>query len=106
MLCLLTFQAFRDTFAPKKLDLHGEAIEKTSLWAYFFTGVWLVVSAPTAIVWFATVGGSVACTAVGHSATESLLPFFFGFITVSILWELILSYLSSISGKIMGKRLM
>ncbi|MFJ7700318.1 hypothetical protein [Lysinibacillus fusiformis] len=51
----------------------------------FFTGVGVVVSVPTAVVWFATVGGSVLGTTIGHSATESLFPFFLGFITVSIL---------------------
>lgn len=84
MLCYLTYQAFKEFFSPKPLNLEGKGIEKKSLWAFFITGIWLVVSAPTALVWFATVGGSVVSSTIGNASDQSLMPFFLGFVTVSI----------------------
>ncbi|KOS64123.1 LysE family transporter [Lysinibacillus agricola] len=98
MLSYLTYQAFRDFIYPKSIKMEGAEIEKKSLWGYFFTGIWLVVSAPTTLVWFATVGGSVVGTTIDSSTEQSLLPFFMGFTTVSILWGALLSYLNSIDG--------
>lgn len=106
MLCYFTYQAFKDFLSPKSLNLEGSGIEKKSIWAYFFTGIWLVVSAPTALVWFATVGGSVVGSTIGNAVGQSLTPFFLGFITVSIVWGILLSYISSIGGKLMGPKLM
>ena len=106
MLSYLTYQAFRDVVHPQAIKLKGAGIEKKSLWGYFFTGIWLVVSAPTALVWFATVGGSVVGTTIGNATEQNLIPFFMGFTTVSILWGALLSYLSSIGGKVMGVKLM
>lgn len=105
MLCYLTYHAFKDFFSPKPINIEGKGIEKKSLWAYFFTGIWLVISAPTALVWFSTVGGSVVSSTIGNTIEQSLIPFFLGFITVSILWGILLSYISSIGGKIMGDKM-
>ncbi|WP_183192365.1 LysE family translocator [Brevibacillus fluminis] len=107
MLCYLTYQAIKDFFSPKQITLEGKDVAKRSLWAYFFTGIWLVVSAPTALVWFATVGGSVVSSTIGNSSVDqSLVPFFFGFVTVSIVWGAFLAYLSSIGGKLMGAKML
>lgn len=106
MLCYLAFQAFKDTIHPKELDLNKDGIEKKSLWAYFFTGFVLVVTSPTGLVWFATVAGSVVSSAIGGAADESLLPFIYGFIAVSVIWGAVLAYISSIGGKVMGNKMM
>ncbi|PAV29130.1 hypothetical protein CIL05_12045 [Virgibacillus profundi] len=105
MLCYLTFQAFKDSVAPAELDLNEKGIEKKSLWAFFFTGFWLVVSSPTGLVWFATVAGSVVSSTIGNSENQSLLPFILGFVTVSIVWGAVLSYVSSVGGKMMGNKM-
>lgn len=105
MLCYLTFQAFKDSAAPKELDLNERGIEKRSLWAYFFTGFVLVVSSPTGLVWFATVAGSVVSSTIGNSAGMNLLPFIFGFVSVSIVWGAVLAYVSSVGGKLMGNKM-
>lgn len=107
MLSYLTYQAFKDFLSPKPFNLEGKGIQKKSLWAYFYTGIWLVVSAPTALVWFATVGGSVVSSTIGNATdNQSLMPFFLGFVTVSIVWGAILAYLSSIDGKFMGAKML
>lgn len=106
MLSHLTFQSFKDFFSPKPIHLEGKGIQKKSLWAYFLTGIWLVVSAPTAIVWFVTVGGSVVTSTIGNASdNQSMLPFFFGFVTVSVVWGAFLAYLSSIGGKVMSAKM-
>jgi len=106
MLISLTYQAFKDFFYPKPINLEVAGIQKMSLWEYFFTGIWLVVSAPTALVWFTTVGGSVVSSTIGNSSNQGLIPFFLGFVTVSIVWGAILAYLSSIGGKMMGTKML
>lgn len=106
MLCYLAFHAFKDTIYPKELNFTQEGIEKTSLLAYFFTGFVLVITSPTGLIWFATVAGSVVSSAIGDANDQSLLPFIYGFITVSVLWGAVLAYVSSIGGKIMGNKMM
>lgn len=106
MLCYLTIQAFKDSVAPKKLDLEEKGIERKSLWAYFFTGFVLVVSSPTGLIWFATVAGSVVSTTLKNSPNQNVLPFILGFIAISIVWGAVLAGLSSIGGKMMGDKLM
>lgn len=105
MLCYLTFQAFKDTLSPKELDLNRSGVEKKSLWAYFFTGFWLVVSSPTGLVWFATVAGSVVSSAIGNAGDQSPFPFILGFVSISVVWGAALAYVSSVGGKIMGNKM-
>lgn len=106
MLLFLTVQAFRDVANPKKVDFNEGAIVKKSRWAYFLTGLILVVSSPTGLIWFATVAGSVVGSAISGSGDQSLLPFVVGFVTISIVWGAVLAYISSVGGKVMGNKMM
>jgi len=106
MLCYLAYQAFKDTVHPKKLNLDSDKVEKKSLWTNFLTGFVLVVSSPTGLVWFATVAGSVVSSAIGKATDQSLWPFIFGFVLVSVVWGAVLAYVSSVGGKMMGNNLM
>lgn len=105
MLCYLSYQSFKDFFSPKTLNLESKDIETKSLWKYFFTGTWLVISAPTALIWFVTVGGSVVEATIGDIKGQSIMPFSLGFVTVSIFWSIVISYVSSIGGKLIGTKM-
>lgn len=106
MLSYLAYQAFKDTFNPKELDFDKEGIEKKSLWSYFLTGFLLVISSPTGLIWFATVAGSVVSSAIGDATSQSLMPFVLGFVAVSVIWGAVLSYGSSIGGRLMGNKML
>lgn len=106
MLSFLAYQSFKDINTPKEMDLNEGGMKKKSLMAYFFVGFVLVISSPTGLVWFATVAGSVVSSAIGDASNQSLLPFIFGFVTVSVMWGAILAYVSSLGGKIMGRKMM
>jgi len=54
--------------------------------------VMLALSSPTAILWFAAVGGSViAAHAAGRAA---LLPFLSGFLAAGVSWSLVIAMLT------------
>lgn len=106
LLSYLSYQMFRESFKSKFIDLENEEEEKSSLYKYFFTGMGLVLSSPSGILWFATVGGSVVASTVGESNDLNILPFFLGFFIASILWGISLAWISSMGGKLLGSKLL
>jgi L-lysine exporter family protein LysE/ArgO len=58
----------------------------------FGRGIMLALSSPTAILWFAAVGGSVIAA---HAADRSALwPFFAGFFAAGVLWTIAIAALT------------
>jgi L-lysine exporter family protein LysE/ArgO len=71
---------------------------------YFINGFGLALSSPTAIIWFATVGGSVIATQTLHNKFD-LTYFFGGFFTSSISWSLMLAFISYKGGQLMKNQI-
>jgi L-lysine exporter family protein LysE/ArgO len=73
-------------------DGPGANSQKLGLAREFGRGVMLALSSPTAILWFAAVGGSVIAA---HASDRSALwPFFAGFFAAGVLWTIALAALT------------
>ncbi|UYZ12636.1 LysE family translocator [Brevibacillus sp. WF146] len=107
ILLSMAWSMIREFRRPKMIDLDersGQEPEHRQGWKDFTWGLGLALASPSAILWFATVGGSVIAASQGHSAS-SLLLFFSGFFTASVLWSLFMAGVSSQGGKWLGPRL-
>jgi len=67
---------------------------------YFLNGLVLALSSPTAILWFASIGGSVMAAQSFHNRFE-LIYFFGGFTCSSIVWSFMLAFVSYHGGQLM-----
>ncbi|MEG5263798.1 LysE family transporter [Pseudomonas sp. JDS28PS106] len=76
---------------------------KTGL-ALFLRGIFLAMSSPSAILWFAAVGGALIARQ-GYS-TESASVFLSGFLAAGILWSVALCALAHQGGRFMGERML
>jgi L-lysine exporter family protein LysE/ArgO len=70
----------------------------------FAWGLGLALSSPSAILWFATVGGSIVA-AEGSRIQGGLTAFFSGFFTASVAWSLLAATVGSMGARTMGNRL-
>lgn len=71
----------------------------------FADGVLLALASPSAIVWFAAVGGSLIAASTGDAALADLALFYGGFLLQGIAWSLGLAVMAAVTGKALGPRL-
>jgi L-lysine exporter family protein LysE/ArgO len=87
-LVFLTWRMTREAIHPKKLDLNEAApLAQRNL---LFTGLGLALASPTAILWFAAVGGSVIAS-FGRGNT-SLWAFGAGFAAAGVAWAVLFAH--------------
>lgn len=102
MLLYLCFGMIMQTFKPLLVKENSIAnFEKadTNL-KLLFKGFLLALSSPSAIIWFATIGGSVIATQNLGSRFDFII-FLGGFIAASLSWSVILAYISYKSGQLL-----
>lgn len=104
ILLYMTWNMVKELLHPKELQLEMEASAPNSLWKDFTWGMGLALASPSAILWFATIGGSVIAASQTDSQT-ALFQFFGGFFSASIVWSVFLSGIASQGGKLMGPKL-
>jgi L-lysine exporter family protein LysE/ArgO len=83
----------------------SESHHSRSLLREFGRGVLLAMSSPTAILWFATVGGALISRMGQHSITASSW-FLSGFFMAGVFWTCVLCLVGSFGGKLLGHRLL
>ncbi|WP_345831067.1 LysE family transporter [Erwinia sp. HDF1-3R] len=71
----------------------------------FGRGVVLAMSSPTAILWFATVGGALISRIGQHSVTATSW-FLSGFFIAGMFWTCVLCLVGSFGGRLLGQRLL
>ncbi|MCC3704462.1 LysE family translocator [Rouxiella badensis] len=71
----------------------------------FARGIMLAMSSPTAILWFATVGGALISQMGQHSVAASS-RFLGGFFIAGLVWTCVLCLAGSLGGKLLGHRLL
>ncbi|MFS2225887.1 LysE family translocator [Pantoea sp. B65] len=71
----------------------------------FRRGVLLAMSSPTAILWFATVGGALI-SRIGQSSAAASSWFLSGFFLAGVFWTCVLCLVGSFGGKLLGARLL
>lgn len=76
-----------------------------SLRREFSRGVMLAMSSPTAILWFASVGGALI-SRMGHGNAAATSWFLSGFFIAGVFWTCVLCLVGSMGGKLLGQRLL
>ncbi|KJK06141.1 MULTISPECIES: LysE family translocator [Pseudomonas] len=82
----------------------GKVVVESS-WREFLRGIFLAMSSPSAILWFAAVGGVLISRSGGGSLMEAGL-FLSGFFAAGLLWCLSLCLIASHGGRLLGQRLL
>lgn len=83
----------------------SEQQPQRSLRREFSRGVMLAMSSPTAILWFASVGGALI-SRMGHGTAGSTSWFLSGFFIAGVFWTCVLCLVGSMGGKLLGQRLL
>jgi len=102
-LVTLAWRMIRETIHPRKLDLAEDAAPRQSPATLLAAGFGLALASPTAILWFAAVGGSVIASFGGDRRV--LLPFAAGFITAGMAWAFGFAYAAAALRRILGEQL-
>jgi L-lysine exporter family protein LysE/ArgO len=103
MLLYLSIDMIKKTFIPNQSQ--ESLIEhRESNHTYFVRGFTLALSSPSAILWFASVGGSIIASTADNS-TGSIIWFFSGFFLAGVVWSIILAFISSYIGDKMGAKI-
>ena len=71
----------------------------------FLRGIFLAMSSPSAILWFAAVGGTLIARSGGGGPLSSAL-FLGGFLCAGLLWSAGLCFAASHGGKLLGDKLL
>ena len=74
-------------------------------WREFLRGIFLAMSSPSAILWFAAVGGVLIARSGGGSALDAGL-FLGGFFAAGLVWCMSLCGIASHGGRLLGDRLL
>lgn len=72
--------------------------------ALFLRGIFLAMSSPSAILWFAAVGGALIARQGSDMASATI--FLSGFVTAGVLWSVALCGLAHQGGRFMGERML
>ena len=71
----------------------------------FADGVLLALASPSAILWFAAVGGSLIAASVNDADNTGLALFYGGFFLQGIVWSLGVAILAAVTGRALGPHL-
>lgn len=83
----------------------GASVDTGSPRKEFFRGMFLAMSSPSAILWFAAVGGTLIARSGGGSLANSGL-FLAGFFCAGVLWSVGICLAATHGGKLLGDRLL
>ena len=86
------------------MDTRADVVVESG-WREFLRGIFLALSSPTAILWFAAVGGVLISRSGGGSLLEAGL-FLSGFFAAGLVWCLSLCGIASHGGRLLGDRLL
>ncbi|MCL6445708.1 MAG: LysE family translocator [Alicyclobacillus sp.] len=106
LLLYLSVRMFREALSSKNMsftstDAPTQTGERVKSW---WIGVGLALSSPSAILWFAAVGGSVIATTVNHHHPVLLLTFMSGFFTAGVVWSVFIAWVSAQARRWLGVR--
>jgi L-lysine exporter family protein LysE/ArgO len=103
VLLALTYRMLKESFNPAKVSYASGDVsppENHSGGGDFARGLGLALASPSAILWFATVGGSVIASSA--NGTKVLVPFFVGFFGCGVSWSLAIAIITGQGRKVMG----
>ncbi len=108
-LAYLTVQMTRQAFSPPRLvpgvDAHGAVARPHAQLRDLVDGVLLALASPSAILWFAAVGGSLIAATIVDADTFELTLFYVGFFLQGVAWSFGIAFLASVTGRTLGPAL-
>ncbi|WP_095153884.1 LysE family translocator [Pseudomonas sp. Irchel 3E13] len=105
---LLVWFAVKMLLAAIRGDAHLDTeakVVRESPWREFLRGIFLAMSSPSAILWFAAVGG-VLISRSGAGGPVEAGVFLSGFFSAGVLWCVTLCGVASHGGRLLGDRLL
>jgi L-lysine exporter family protein LysE/ArgO len=91
VLLLLAWRMTSDAIRPKELSFKKtQVLSRRAGTKLLFTGIGMALASPTAILWFAAVGGSVIASFGGHRSSSG--PFVAGFAAAGLAWSGLFAY--------------
>lgn len=111
-LCYLTAQMIRQAIWPSPIAINpseghraGNPARFRGALRDFADGVVLALASPSAILWFAAVGGSLIAASTQLSSTTGLAMFYVGFFAQGMIWSLAVAVLAAVTGRALGPQL-
>ncbi|KYQ98661.1 lysine transporter LysE [Serratia plymuthica] len=105
MLLWFAYKMLRAAFARATELAVAEPETPRSVPRNFLRGVVLAMSSPTAILWFAAVGGALI-SRMGQGGPVATSWFLSGFFIAGVVWTAVLCSVGSLGGKMLGARLL
>ena len=105
MLMWFTYKMIRAALAPAEDLNSGDSIQQRSVWRNFGRGIVLAMSSPTAILWFAAVGGALI-SRMGQGGTANASWFLSGFFIAGVFWTAVICSVGSLGGKMLGTKML
>ncbi|TDS92485.1 L-lysine exporter family protein LysE/ArgO [Rahnella sp. BIGb0236] len=105
MLMWFTYKMIRAALAPAEDLQTGDNAQPRSVIRNFGRGVLLAMSSPTAILWFAAVGGALI-SRMGHGGPVVASWFLSGFFIAGVFWTVVICSVGSLGGKMLGTKML
>ncbi|MBU9854279.1 LysE family transporter [Rahnella bonaserana] len=105
MLMWFTYKMIRAALAPAEDLNSGDSVQQRSVWRNFGRGIVLAMSSPTAILWFAAVGGALI-SRMGQGGTANASWFLSGFFIAGVFWTAVICSVGSLGGKMLGTKML
>jgi L-lysine exporter family protein LysE/ArgO len=104
MLLFLAARMVREVVRPRSIDLEGEGAPARRSLGLLGWGLALALASPTAILWFAAVGGSVIAASATASGRAPAISFATGFFAAGVVWSACLSAAAAVLVRIGGRK--
>ncbi|NIA89135.1 LysE family transporter [Rahnella aceris] len=105
MLMWFTYKMIRAALAPAEDLSAGDSAQPRSVIRNFGRGIVLAMSSPTAILWFAAVGGALI-SRMGQGSTANASWFLGGFFIAGVFWTMVICSVGSLGGKMLGAKML
>lgn len=106
ILLYLAWQMIMSVIRVKEIDLGGAAKgSRRGSVKDLYMGITLALASPTAILFFASIGGSVIASTTDSTSYEALMLFFLGFFVAGLVWSAFMAVVSSQGAKLLGEKL-
>ncbi|RJT35158.1 LysE family translocator [Rahnella woolbedingensis] len=105
MLMWFTYKMIRAALAPAQDLSSGDNVQQRSVLRNFGRGIVLAMSSPTAILWFAAVGGALI-SRMGKGGTADASWFLGGFFIAGVFWTVVICSVGSLGGKMLGTKML
>jgi len=104
VLLYLAARMVREVVRPRALDLESEGAPARRSLGSLGWGLALALASPTAILWFAAVGGSVIAASATSGGRAQAIPFATGFFAAGVVWSAALSAAAAALVRMGGRR--